>query len=268
MTLYNESVNDKIDADKQIRYLHQALLDEKNNNSALQKELTQVKNELKNIESRLHHEKYDAMYDLAMRMAHDLKNPLSVIRNTVEIIESKPKLKIEEKIIHYGKIFRAINRMSHQIDDVLEYLTINQISVTRCVIKNLIEQALGKITIPNEIQILMDKVYIVAICDEQKMIVVFKNLLLNAIQSISTSGTVKIVISEDKKVVSVSIIDSGPGIREELMHRIFDPLCTTKQEGTGLGLSVCKKIISLHSGKILVKNNPTTFTVVLPKPDA
>ncbi|MBM2852783.1 MAG: putative Histidine kinase, partial [Candidatus Nitrosotenuis sp.] len=63
----------------------------------------------------------------------------------------------------------------------------------------------------------------------------------------------------------IDVEDTGPGIPQELMHKIFDPLVTTKQTGTGLGLSSCKTIVEQHHGKITVTNNPTRFTIKLPK---
>ena len=61
------------------------------------------------------------------------------------------------------------------------------------------------------------------------------------------------------------IQDSGPGIPEELIPEIFDPLFTTKMEGTGLGLASCKSIINSHDGTLTVSNNPTIFKITIPK---
>ncbi|HSA97543.1 MAG TPA: HAMP domain-containing sensor histidine kinase, partial [Candidatus Nitrosotenuis sp.] len=58
---------------------------------------------------------------------------------------------------------------------------------------------------------------------------------------------------------------TGPGVSDHNIARLFEPLFTTKQVGTGLGLTSCKKIVSNHGGKISFKNNPTTFTITLPK---
>ena len=62
-------------------------------------------------------------------MAHDLRNPLSTIKNVVEIIESKPRMKIEEKLQFYGKLRRSIERMSHQVDDVLDFVQTSQLKI-------------------------------------------------------------------------------------------------------------------------------------------
>ena len=78
-------------------------------------------------------------------------------------------------------------------------------------------------------------------------------------------GTIEIKIKSDSDNVVIDFIDSGIGIPNEFLDKIFEPLFTTKQKGTGLGLASCKNIIEQHYGKISVHNNPTTFTIRLPK---
>ena len=101
-------------------------------------------------------------------------------------------------------------------------------------------------------------------CDFEGLKIVLINLITNAIQSIGTEGTIKINIVEKTNFVLIEVEDSGPGIPESNLSTIFDPLFTTKKEGTGLGLVSCKSLIELHNGTISVKNNPTTFTITLP----
>jgi len=79
------------------------------------------------------------------------------------------------------------------------------------------------------------------------------------------SGKIDIRVIRDADNVIISFENSGPSIPEKIISKIFDPLFTTKQEGVGLGLVSCRKIVDAHKGKIDVKNNPTTFTVVLPQ---
>ncbi|PIY90655.1 MAG: hypothetical protein COY74_00250, partial [Nitrosopumilales archaeon CG_4_10_14_0_8_um_filter_34_8] len=95
---------------------------------------------------------------------------------------------------------------------------------------------------------------------------VFSNLIKNAIDAIGDNpGSIEIKCQENGNCVTIDIIDSGPGIKENNINKIFEPLYTTKQTGTGLGLVSCKNIIEQHGGKLSVKNNPTTFTITLPK---
>ena len=88
---------------------------------------------------------------------------------------------------------------------------------------------------------------------------------MNAVQAMEDSGEIKVRINENDEEVSLEIEDSGPGIPEDKIEQIFDPLFTTKASGTGLGLVSCKNIIEQHKGKIIVRNNPTIFEIKLPK---
>ena len=97
------------------------------------------------------------------------------------------------------------------------------------------------------------------------MEVVFGNLITNALQAIEDNGKISIRASEDANRIKIEVEDSGPGIEEENFEKIFDPLFTTKSGGTGLGLVSCRNIVTQHGGTITVKNNPTTFTITLPK---
>ena len=75
-------------------------------------------------------------------------------------------------------------------------------------------------------------------------------------------------IIEKKNSIIIKIKDSGTGIPKEEIHDIFEPLFTTKQQGTGLGLVCVKSIINAHGGKISVTSPPTVFTITLPKPNS
>ncbi len=79
------------------------------------------------------------------------------------------------------------------------------------------------------------------------------------------SGEIRINIADTTENVLIQVEDSGPGIKDNNMNKIFEPLFTTKQKGTGLGLSSCKSIVQQHGGTISARNNPTTFTVKIPK---
>lgn len=210
-------------------------------------------------------EKLAVIGELASRMAHDLRNPLSTIKNVVEIIESKPRMKIEEKLMFYGKLRRAIERMSHQVDDVLGFVRETELYLEPNSIYDLIRSAKDGLIIPNDVTINIEESDARITCDARKMEAVFINLMMNAIQATDTVGTVNVRIIDNGDDVMVAIEDSGPGIPPDILPKIFDPLFTTKQTGTGLGLSICKNIVEQHGGSITVKNHPTTFVVRIPK---
>jgi two-component system sensor histidine kinase HydH len=203
--------------------------------------------------------------ELASRMAHDLRNPLSTIKNVVELMENKQKLRIEEKIIYYGKLHRAIDRISHQVDDVLEYGKASQLQLQSANITSMIKQIIADNNFAKDVKVNVDNVDLRLNIDVRKIEAVITNLLINAAQAIDNKGTINVRLLDNGSNVIFAVEDSGPGIEPQNLSKIFDPLFTTKQTGTGLGLSICKKIIEQHGGNISVKNNPTTFIVRLPK---
>jgi len=203
--------------------------------------------------------------ELASRMAHDLRNPLSTIKNVVELMENKQKLRIEEKIIYYGKLHRAIDRISHQVNEVLEYGKASQLQLQSANITSIIKQIIDDNNFSKDVKVNVDNVDLRLNIDVRKMEAVITNLLINAVQAIDNKGTINVRILDNGSNAIFAIEDSGPGISPQNLTKIFDPLFTTKQIGTGLGLSICKKIVEQHGGNISVKNNPTTFIVRLPK---
>ena len=105
--------------------------------------------------------------------------------------------------------------------------------------------------------------------DPQQLQQVFLNLLLNAADAIPEGGTITVrtVHYKQAKTVAVVLCDTGKGIPDELMEKIFQPFFTTKGKGTGLGLAVSKRIVEEHGGSIAVSNNVSggvTFAITLP----
>jgi signal transduction histidine kinase len=98
-----------------------------------------------------------------------------------------------------------------------------------------------------------------------KLVVVIANLIENSIDAMKNHGVVNIFAREFNDHILIDVKDSGPGIPAEIISKVFSSLYTTKTEGTGLGLKMAKTIIETHGGSISVRNNPTTFSIKLPK---
>jgi len=213
-------------------------------------------------------ERLRAIGELAARLAHDLRNPLSVIKNTVEIMESKPVLHIEEKIIYYGRLRRAIDRISHQIEDVLDFVRPGKMNFEKCLLNDLVNLAIEKIVKPDGIKVVFPMNFVYCTCDQAKMEIVLANLIMNSIQAMNGIGTIQITLHDTPNDVVIQISDTGCGIPENVLPKIFEPLFTTKQSGTGLGLASCKKIVEQHHGLISAtskENQGTKFSIILPK---
>jgi signal transduction histidine kinase len=104
--------------------------------------------------------------------------------------------------------------------------------------------------------------------DPQKMRQVFWNLGLNAVEAMPEGGELVVSTRSTNTTVEIMFQDSGIGIKDHCVGRIFYPFFTTKENGTGLGLAIAYRIVEEHAGTISVKSNPgfgTTFEVILPK---
>ena len=211
-------------------------------------------------------ERLSSIGDLASRLAHDLRNPLSVIKNSIEIMQVKLDPIMDEKTSHQmARVGRAVERMTHQIDDVLDYVNVADLQLERHSLATVIESAILNTNVPNYVKVMPPKNSSTVVCDAYKLEIVFSNIINNAVQAMDGEGEIQVKIQDKKHDAQVDIIDSGPGIPEDVMPKIFEPLFTTKQVGTGLGLASCKSIIEKHGGTISIRNHPTTFTIKLPK---
>ena len=211
-------------------------------------------------------ERLSAIGELTARLAHDLRNPLTVLKGVVEIARSRAssgETSFSTKQIDMME--RAIVRMSNQIDDVLEFVKIQSLHTTKNSLLDTIGLSLAKIQKSNNVKIHIPETDVEFIFDSDKIEVVFDNLLTNAMQAINDSGEITIRINDLENEVEVQVEDSGDGVPDDIIPRIFEPLFTTKKKGTGLGLASCKSIIEQHGGSISVKNKPSMFIIKLPK---
>ncbi len=237
------------------------------------RELEEQRNNLEYLveektQSVLKAERLSAIGELSGRLAHDLRNPLSVMKMSIDLIKQHPAdAKISDSIItkRLDLIEKSIDRISHQVDDVLGYVRNSPLKLSTTSLRTIILESIDKVNVPHDITITVSDSDAITSCDSIKIDAVFINLIVNAIQAIPQGGTIKIQIKSNNDSIVIDFIDSGTGIPNEFMDKIFEPLFTTKQKGTGLGLASCKNIIEQHNGKISVKNNPTTFTITLPK---
>src|SRR3972149_5367734 len=173
-----------------------------------------------------------------------------------------------DKLIGSNTIIKDMSdifKAEKQIEDVLEFLEIRGLEIQRTEISDILNSVSSVILIPPEIKLTVDRKYIELECDIKKIETVFINLILNAIQAIEKEGWIRISTLQQDGYVIINVEDTGPGIPPNVIDRVFDPLVTTKQTGTGLGLSSCKIIVEQHGGSISLKVNPTIFTVKLPK---
>jgi len=233
-------------------------------NKSMQNRLNKQDFELENISKEfIKSEKLSAIGELSSRMAHDMRNPLTVIRIALENMKEQYGTN-ETQEMSFKKIERSIDRIAHQIEDVLGFVK-GQTPILRSEkFLEIVNESLDSIVIPEKITIITPKNDVEIICDKKQFLVLINNLLLNGIQAIKDSGVIEITCEKKNDVTKIQVIDSGIGISEKNIENIFEPLFTTKLTGTGLGLAGVKSIMEGHNGVISVTSPPTTFTITLP----
>ncbi len=214
--------------------------------------------------NRNRQEKLALLGEFSARIAHDIRNPLSILMVSLE------NLKIlygadEMKQKQLDRAERSIDRITHQIEDVLNFVREQPLNLEEVLFSKLLSESMDSIRIPDKVKIKIPKNDVLFFCDKKQFLIILNNLILNGIQAMDNVGTIEIILIEKNNEIIIQISDSGNGISDGNLDKIFDPLFTTKQHGTGLGLVSVKSIIESHGGIILVTMNPTIFTITFPK---
>ena len=211
-------------------------------------------------------EKLAVIGKLSSNIAHDIRNPLGTIKNAGVIIDKENKKENEVISREINRINISVRRISHQIEEVLNYVRTTPIILKSHSINKTIQEAVDTLNPSKNIQLDLPQKDLMANFDYEKMLIVFVNILLNAVQSIGEDrGKISINTYETSTDTIIKFENSGPNIPAKELEKVFDTLFTTKLEGTGLGLSSCKNIIEQHRGEIKVSNNPVVFSIRIPK---
>ncbi len=202
---------------------------------------------------------------MASRIAHDLKNPLTIIHTYADMLTPEILSKLDSK--DNEKWFRLRNSvfdMNRIIEDVLDFARTTEIKKRKSSFLSILRLGINHVKSSYGIVIHLPENDVYLSCDARKIEGVMSNLLNNAVQALDGQGEINVTTSTDSEFVIIQVKDSGPGIPEKNLKKIFEPMFTTKNSGTGLGLLIAKSIIEQHGGSISVSNNPTTFTIKLP----
>ncbi len=243
--------------------------------------------ELKEMEEQIvQADRLAAIGQLAAGVAHEIRNPLASITGSIQMFQSELDLSKDDKTL-MEIVLRESARLDNILTDFLNYARPKPLTFAKCdIFHEVVLPTIGLLKrdrrFPGErIAIELDSVpnFPKIVCDIQQIQQVFWNLFLNALQAMSSGGTLTIQTSVEKVedwelgtqipiyVGVISIRDTGIGMDEETLRHIFNPFYTTKKHGTGLGLAIAHSIITHHHGFIKVKsviNEGTTCDVVLP----
>jgi len=209
-------------------------------------------------------EKMAIIGQFSTRVAHDIRNPLSIIQISLENLRELYGTD-EQKEKHFERVNRAISRITHQTNDVLNFIKKQPVEMNKVKFLDILSDCTLFVQVPKNIKLVLPKNDVKLFCDKKLFSIVLTNLILNSIQAIDDTGTIEITIEEKDDAIIIQVKDSGRGVPKKNQEKIFKPLFTTKQTGTGLGLSSVKSIVESHGGIISVTSPPTIFTITLPK---
>ena len=202
----------------------------------------------------------------ASKLVHNLRTPLTVIKATVDLIYHSSKESLDDSSLEkLERIKTASENLETQIRGVLQYVREKPLEIKNVKLSDLVNATLDGIQIPSSVRISTDCSDDVIQCDPDKIQIVLMNIINNALEAVDRDGRITISSNMSNYDAQIQISDNGPGIPPENMTKIFDSLFTTKPSGTGLGLSFCKSVLEQHGGSISVSQNPTTFTISLPR---
>lgn len=212
-------------------------------------------------------EKLSVIGELTARISHDLRNPLNTIQLITQTIEMRINKKLDPKLEEYLPIIRdEIFRINHQINQVLGFVKTIPLDIKLVSISKVLDDSIKNINVPKNISITLPEKDFSLMADKIQLSVAFNNILSNAVDAIGENGgSITVRARNEKDNLILEFEDSGSGISEENISKIFEPLFTTKQHGTGLGLSSVRAIVNAHGGTMFVKSPPTVFTVSLPQ---
>lgn len=240
-----------------------------------------VKNELGNLVESFNHmterlekqnkdliisEKKSAWADIARKIAHEVKNPLTPIQLSAERLKRKYWNQIKDDPQTFEKCIDTIIRQVSHIENLINEFSafarmpeavITPVNISQIVRDSvfLIKQAFSKI----KFQIEFPKKTVVWPCDNQQISQVLVNLLQNAANAITEceeeiQGKISVFVEQFSDYLKIVIEDNGPGFPKENIERLFEPYYTTRKDGTGLGMAIVLRIITEHSGTLELKD--------------
>lgn len=226
--------------------------------------------ELKETQDKLlRTEKLAVVGQLTASIGHELRNPLSRIKTAAALMKNEIKDGNKETAELLKIVDNEVMVSTKIINDLLDFSRERKPSLKPCDLNEIITGTLNRLRFPDYIHVeqQLDKTIPELYLDDGQIQQILVNLILNSIQSIDDSGKIYIKTILNKEFVDLTIKDTGCGIPQSDLEKMFEPLFTTKPKGIGLGMSIVKMLLESHGGTIQVQsreNIGTTVTIKLP----
>jgi PAS domain S-box-containing protein len=221
-------------------------------------------------EQLIRQEKLAVLGQLAGGVGHELRNPLGAISNAVyflNMVLEEPDPEVQETLEILQKEVKTSERT---ISGLLDFARTKAPTRRKVHLKEVVQETLSRATVPENVEVVsqLDGRLPAILADPDQLGQVFGNIILNAVQAMPEGG--RLVVKSQvpsPEWVAISFTDTGVGIPEDNLSKLFEPLFTTKAKGIGLGMAVTKTLVEGHGGTIEVESEVgkgSTFTVKLP----
>jgi signal transduction histidine kinase len=213
---------------------------------------------------------------LTQAVAHEIRNPLNVINLSIDHVSTRYAPDDDSRRKQFTRILSSIKdeiaRLKHLVSDLLNYGRPAQLALQRIDMRELLDETITLVRPQADdqgVEITLDQedAAVEVRGDRERLKSCLSNIAINALQAMPSGGRLTAQVHRSDGLVEISISDTGEGIGEEALGKIFEPYFSTKKSGFGLGLAVTKKIVDDHKGSIDVRSEidrGTVFTVRLP----
>ena len=208
---------------------------------------------------------------LLSKFSHELRNPLTTVYSTVQLIEMQhPEVK---NFKYWSNLAHDLEYMNELLTELSDFAKSETLNISTFSLRGLLEHvslsfaayiADSEVEYTSKISPSINQIT----GDKTKLQEVFLNLLKNAFDAATPDNTIYMEATWDEAFITIRVQDTGCGITQEQLPKIFEPFVTYKKNGSGLGLAICSQIVKAHGGTISVEstvNVGTTFTVSLPQ---
>lgn len=227
------------------------------------------------IEQRLRRmERYIGLGSLASGLQHEIKNPLSALSLHIQLLTEAIQGDIDSKAINESlEVLRTeTNRITLVLENFRDFASVSKLNRNKIDLKEIL-QKLVKLTEPQAVNLGIEiqtdlpaescEINVDAVRIEQVLL----NLVINSFHAMPKGGKIQLRVQNLEASLQIEVADTGCGIPAYLQDKVFDPYFTTRNQGTGMGLALCDKIVRQHDGTIefTTSSNGTTFVITLPR---
>lgn len=231
----------------------------------LEQTVTSLRNELGEKNRQLERKnRLAALGEMAAGLAHEIRNPLGGIQLYASLL-AKDLADRPDSLAVIGKISAGVKRLEGLVGQVMQFTREIRANIAHADLAEILEEALGlaaQAVAAKQVDVVVRGPRAMPIRVDRLLLgQAVLNLILNAVEAVTTGGTVEIEYGDSNAGWDVNqfflvVEDDGPGIPQDIMDRIFNPFFTTKDTGTGLGLAIVHRIVEAHDGVISASNRP------------